>query len=155
MFRTDEAILVIRQFDVYPTGIEFTVDLRVRPTNEQMFDMPWELHSSRRRCPMAADALPDEFLRLGFSFPDGTTWANFVHNRPALDEEPDVPVVVGRGGGGGGDGWKMRYWMWPLPPAGDVMVYAAWPMFDIEEVSAVIDGESLRRVADDALQIWD
>jgi hypothetical protein len=156
VFRTDSAILVIRQFDVYPTGIEFTVDLRVKPTpDEPMFDMPWELQSRPGRAPVVDGTLPDEFLRLGFAFADGTSWTNFAHNFPEFDKEPTGPVVMGRGGGGGGDRWEMRYWMWPVPPAGDVVIYAAWPMFEIDEVSAVIDGTALRAAAAQAIEIWD
>jgi hypothetical protein len=150
LFRTDRAILVIRQFDVYPTGVEFTIDLRVRPTTNQLFDTPWELHWRSIRREPTGEVLPDDFLRIGFAFADGTTWTNFNHDFRGFDEDPTGPVVIGRGGGGGGHRWNMRYWMWPLPPAGDVVMYAEWPLFDIDEVSAVIDGAALRRDAEKA-----
>jgi hypothetical protein len=154
LFRTDRAILVIRQFDVYPTGVEFTVDLRVRPTSDQLSDTPWELHWRSLRQPRGED-LPDDFLRLGFQFADGTTWTNFGHDFRRFDEDPSGPVVIGRGGGGGGNRWNMRYWRWPLPPAGDLAVYAAWPSFDIDEVSGVIDATALRHDAENAQLIWE
>ena len=45
--------------------------------------------------------------------------------------------------------------MRPLPPAGDVVIYAAWPMFEIDGVPAVIDGTALRAAAAQAIEIWD
>jgi hypothetical protein len=154
LFRTDRAILVLGQIDVYPTGIEFTIDLRLRSTSDDPFGTPWELHRPTRQ-QRPGGALPDEFLRLGFAFADGATWTNFDHNLGRFDEEPTVPVVIGRGGGGGGDRWTMRYWMWPLPPAGDLVVYAEWPLFGIDEVSAVINATELRHDAASAQLIWE
>jgi hypothetical protein len=155
VFRTDRAILVIRRFDVYPVGIEFTIDLRVRRTSEELSDIPWELQWRSIRQQPKGDALPEEFLRIGFAFADGTSWTNFGRDVRRFDEEPTGPVVIGRGGGGDSDRWTMRYWMWPLPPAGDVVVYAEWPLFGIDEVSAVIDATALRRDAEDAQLIWE
>jgi hypothetical protein len=74
-------------------------------------------------------------------------WTNFIRGFPEFDKEPTGPVVTGRGGGGGCDRWEMRYWMWPLPPAGDVVIYAVWSIFEIDEVAAVIDGTALRAAA--------
>lgn len=155
LFRTDRAILVIGQIDVYPTGIEFTIDLRLRSTSDDLFDTPWEFHSRSIRHQRPSGELPDEFLRLGFAFADGATWTNFDHYLHRFDEEPTGPVVIGRGGGGGGDRWTMRYWMWPLPPAGELVAYAEWPLFGIDEVSAVIDATELRNDADRAQRIWE
>ncbi len=155
VFRTDRALLVIRQFDVYPNGLEFVIDLRVRPVSEDLWDTPWELHWRTLRRGGERAELPDEFLRLGVRFADGTTWTNVGHGHRPYDEEPTGPVVVGRGGGGGGDRWHMRYWMWPLPPPGDLTVYAAWPMFGIDETSVVLDATALREDAERAQIVWD
>lgn len=154
LFRTARAILVLRQFDVYPTGVEFTIDLRVRPTSDQLYDTPWELDWRSLRHQPSGEELPDDFLRLGFQFADGSTWTNFGPNFPRFDKEPEGPVVVGGSGGGGGNRWSMRYWMWPLPPPGDLVVYAAWPSFHIDEVSATVDATALRRDAENAQVIW-
>lgn len=154
LFGTDRALLTIRHFEVYKTGVEFLIDLQVKPNSYDLYETPWELQSRSRRHQRSLDDLPDEFLRLGFSFADGTTWTNLAHTYPKFDETPEQPVIIGRGGGGGGDRWSMGYWMWPLPPAGDVVVHAAWPLFDVDEVSAVIDGTELRQQAEHVQRFW-
>lgn len=153
--RTDRVILVVGGFDVYPTGLEFTIDLRLRTDPEtMMFDIPFELHARPGRRPMT-DPLPDEFLRLGFEFSDGSIWTNFTPVDLRPDRDPPDRVIIGRGGGGGSDGWRMRYWMWPLPPEGDLTVFAEWPLFDVAETSAVLDATAIRRAVADAEVIWD
>jgi hypothetical protein len=77
-------------------------------------------------------------------FSDGTKWTNLDWRYPSHDEEPSGPVVSGRGGGGGGDEWEMGYWVWPLPPEGEMTFVASWPLRNIPEQRATVDASELR-----------
>ncbi len=139
---------------MYPTGLEFTLDLRLRSNRDECFDTPWELqgygHRGRRAVPEVADYL----VRLGVEFSDGKTWSNVAPTSADWNEQPESPVLFGRGGGGGGDHWEMRYWLWPLPPPGQLTFHAAWPLFDIEETSASVDASALLEAAKQSELLW-
>lgn len=154
VFKTDDTLLVVHRFLVYPNGVEFSLTLVLRDTSYELEDIPWELrgHPGRR---LRDDSLPDEFLRFGMLFSDGTKWTNLDWRYPSHDEEPSGPVVSGRGGGGGGDEWEMGYWVWPLPPEGEMTFVASWPLRNIPEQRATVDASELRARAEDAEIIWE
>lgn len=149
IFKSDDALLVVDRFLAYPTGFEFTLSLFLRGPSDETVDMPWELHRPGR------SHLPEDFLRFGLQFGDGSKWTNLVWRHPLPNEDPVGPVVVGRGGGGGGDTWEMGYWVWPLPPEGDLTFVASWPVRGIPESRAVVDAGEIRARAEDAETIWE
>ena len=78
VFRTEQAILLVGRFDVYRTGVEFTIEVQVRDIDaddDELMDVPWERHGRRRR-PEPDDPLPDQFMRFGIVFADGSSWSN-------------------------------------------------------------------------------
>lgn len=152
IFRTESAILMAGQFVVYPAGVEFTLSLSLAPQAEEWFDCPWELHHHPRRGHSIPP--PEDLLRFGILYPDGSKWTNLLRSFPAPEEEPVGPVVMHRGGGGGGNSWKMAYWLWPLPPDGPLTFVAQWPALGVEESSASIDGSALRQAATEAEVVW-
>ena len=154
VFKTEDTLLVVHRFLVYPNGVEFTLSLLLRDASYELGDVPWELHGHPRRRPRS-DSIPDEFLRFGILFSDGTKWTNLDWRHPSPHEEPSGPVITGRGGGGGGDQWEMGYWMWPLPPEGDMTFVASWPVRDIAEQRAEVDATEIRNRADEAETIWE
>jgi len=143
-----EVILLVDQFRVHPAGLEFTLSLWLRNADEAMFDMPWELHQRR--------SSPDdpEFLRFGVQFADGRRWTNLPGPMPDFEAEPEGPVVMPRSGGGGGDHWDMDYWLWPLPPPGDLTFVADWPLHGVAETKATIDGQRIIDCSKTAEVIW-
>ncbi len=153
IFRTERAVLVAKQFEVYPSGVEFTIDLRLNGDDGQWFDTPWEpqRHGLRRK---VESEIPEDLLRLGIEFSDGQTWSNVASPTGGWRDPPDGPVLMGRGGGGGGDQWEMRYWLWPLPPDGDLVFHAAWPALDIDEVAVSISATALRETAANSEVLW-
>lgn len=151
LFKTDRAFLMAHRFLVYPAGIEFALNLRLRHPDDYQHELPWELRGRKR-----PDPPPDDFLRLGVLLNDGTKWTNLdwpdLNWRPG--RQPDHPVVICRGGGGGRDSYNMRYWMWPLPPAGPLIVVSEWPAYDIPETRVAVDATELRACAAEAETIW-
>lgn len=148
LFRTDEILLLAHRCLVYPTGVEFTLSLLLRDGGD-LHDVPWEL----RRPPHRGDPPPNDFVRFGIMFSDGSKWTNLRPWHPG--KEPAPPVVVGRGGGGGGGSWDMGYWIWPLPPEGSLTFAAEWPAHDLDEHRASVDADELRTKAGEAEIIWE
>lgn len=146
IFRTDQSILLVNDFRVYPIGLTFSLNLVLRKRNEDLADMPWDLHR-RRRVP---DPLPDDLLRFGILFANGSKWTNLGRQIPDPRHEPDRPVVRGQGGSGGDESWRTDFWMWPLPTDGPLTFVASWPAYDVPESTATIDGAELRRCAEAA-----
>lgn len=150
VFRTDDAILVIGKFDVYPTGATFSIDLQLRSENYDFEHMPWELH--HRGTSMRG--IPDDLIRLGIVFADGSSWSNLDARFASFDAAPPAPFVIARGGGGGGNSWSMEQWLWPLPPDGPLTLIAEWPSYGIAETRAVIDATALRVASSNAIDLW-
>ena len=58
-------------------------------------------------------------------------------------------------GGSGSDGtWSQSYWLWPLPPAGDLTFVCEWPALDIPESRASVDTAPIREAATQAITLW-
>ena len=146
IFKTDTALFTLEHLDVYPTGIEFTLYLRLR-TPLDWHGIPWEPDGRK----VSADNT--EFLRLGFEFPDGSKWTNLPGQEDPFGQEPDGPFVMNRGGGGGGSRWEMKQWIWPLPTAGDLVIHSAWPALGIDETSTAIDTKLFTKAAAKAEQL--
>jgi hypothetical protein len=151
VFWTNDAILIAGRFDVYPTGAEFTLQIELRVPDDGRTFMPWEFQGSP---PERDEDLPDDLLRLGVIFADGSSWSNLDAPRPGLDEEPLGPVVVPRSGGSDRGRWAMNMWLWPLPPDGPLTFVAEWPKFGIPESRADVDGSSVRAAAVQAESLW-
>jgi len=143
----NDAVIVLDHFQVFPTGLEFSLNLMLRIGLNHR-DIPWELTG-----PNDAGSDPS-FLRLGFSFSDGSKWTNAPEPMRTHDQEPAGPLLSNRGGGGGGRVWSMRQWLWPLPPAGDLTFYTAWPAFGVEETSVVIDATPFTDAAAKCRRLW-
>lgn len=156
LFHTEEAILVVGKFDVYLTGATFSIDLQLHTEDDDIaHNMPWERqHRARGRDALPDDDLPDELIRLGIVFADGSSWSNLDAWYPTWDEAPAGPVLMSRGGGGGGNSWSMEQWLWPLPPEGELTFVTAWPKYGIAETTAVLDATALRAAANDAIRLW-
>ncbi|MBK5267014.1 MAG: hypothetical protein JJE47_06210 [Acidimicrobiia bacterium] len=151
IFRTDQSILFVDDFRVYPIGLMFSLNLVLRNRNEDLAYMPWDVHWRRRRVP---DPLPDDLLRFGILFADGSKWTNLGGQIPDPRQEPHHPYVMGQGGGGGDHSWRTDFWMWPLPTDRPLTFVASWPAYEVPESTAIIDGAELRRCAEAAEVIW-
>lgn len=153
LIATDTAVMTADQFRVYPNGVAFTLSLSTREshhgTHHGMHGPPFQVHHHP-----GAKTIDDDFLRFGIQFGDGTKWTNAHDRFPAPDEDPVGPIVMSRGGGGGDNSWEMRYWMWPLPPAGPVSFVTSWPSEDVVETVVELDADEWRGLADSAQVLW-
>jgi hypothetical protein len=67
---------------------------------------------------------------------------------------PETPVLRSHGGGGSRRAWRQRYWLWPLPPAGELLLACEWPDLGIEFTTQTISADSLLAAARRARPLW-
>jgi hypothetical protein len=173
--RTDNVALAVDHVRVYPNGFQIVVSTRTNPR------LPPELRTggfasvtllaARSAAPDRDDAttplpppplLPHHRLhmgpRIGIRFSNGQS-AGADRQSPfevAKDEHgiPTGPVILGGGGGGGNGHFRFDYWVFPLPPPGELEVFAEWKIAGIEETSIVINGDDIRDAAQHATILW-
>lgn len=97
----------------------------------------------------AVDGYGTDRLLLGLEYADGRTTSG--PPGPPLDDLPEDAPLLHHGGGYGGDlSVDQTYFLSPLPPAGPVAFYCAWPSMGVAETRTEFDGsglaEAVRRV---------
>jgi hypothetical protein len=92
-------------------------------------------------------------LRFGVLFADGRRATNFGPPDPGAAESPPVALIP-RGGGGQPRFWRQEWWLWPLPATGDVTFVCEWPLYEIPERRATLDGDLVREAARRTRPVW-
>ena len=152
LLRTDTVAVSLGNFRAYPTGFEFTLHTRKRPTEEvrhrrghyEVLDpFAWEQHGESA----------ESRFRLGLLYADGRrAFGQFwPHDR---DQDSDAIVIWGGGGGGDDHTWDGAYWVHPLPPAGPLVFVATWPAHGVGEVRAELDATAMHLAAAEAVELW-
>lgn len=140
---------------VYPSGATLRLEL-----------------NGREPAPTGIEAGPGTW-RFGVQFSDGrkaTTFglgglARFGRGTPSSSTvtarairpgqpPPEGPLLQPRGGGGSRSVWRQDYWLWPLPPPGELIVACEWPNADIELTTTTINADLLRDAAGRARELW-
>jgi hypothetical protein len=166
--RSERAAVAIESTTVYPTGIEFVIDVRWR---EPSVEWLWPQGFDRRR---RGGGLPDELFRFGVQFSDGTKATSLgsgldvplavAYGAPsapatvvdaAAERVPRGPLLTARGGSGGGLRYSQTFWLWPLPPEGPLSFVCEWPALDIELTRVEVDSAPLREAAARGRPLWD
>lgn len=153
LFRTERALMMASHLNVFPAGLQLTIDLWAKESPKQdagHWTHPWENRHPPRDVP------EEDLLRLGVEFSDGSRWANTMGYPTWLghDDEPPAPMLVPQGGGGGPGRWEMKHWLWPLPTPGDLTFHVSWPSFGIAETSSTLDADQIRAAAERAEVVW-
>lgn len=144
--KTDELAVVLELLHAYPNGFTFTVAFQLRPPAPFDAFHPHRLHEV---------GIP----RFGFEFSNGQRVGDRtfpgMFDVPKDDNGiPTQPVLIPQGGGGGSSRWAQNFWVWPLPSAGPMVVYFAWPHHGIEESKLVLDGAEIRAAGENAPDLW-
>jgi len=109
--QTDAGAVLMDVARVWPTGVEFEVRLLARGDLEE-----------RGFGPPMPHGFPGDDLRFGLQFADGRRVTNLTEGFAGPEDEPSEPLLTSQGGGGGDSGWEERPWLWPLPPAGPLLL---------------------------------
>lgn len=152
--RSDQAAVMLTGMRAFTRGVAMSLHVRTRAPvkhldlHEQVFYGPYR-HDQDEEWQRSR-------LQWGFEFADGRRATN-VDAMPDLatpERAPARPVLMGRGGGGGDQTVDRDYWLWPLPPRGEVKIVCQWLQLGIQPTTSHIDGEQLVLAATRAQSIW-
>lgn len=147
--RTEKVAVALTNAAAFSTGIEFSLETRLRERDE--LSDPFGMRG--RQHVRGGGDLPDEVLRFGFELADGRRVTN-VARFPGFDEPQEGPVLIQRGGGGGERFWSFGYWLWPLPPPGSLTAVVEWPSEGIPLTRVELDAAALLEAAAESEQLW-
>lgn len=139
---TGEVAVALVRFTAYTTGLEFSLVAKRAP------DAGPRRTGRRLGAPLEED--PADGLRFGLGFSDG---------RKVLADswrggESDPPILWELGGHGSERSWEQDYWLWPLPPPGELTAVISWPTLGPEERSVALDAGAILAAADRAVVLW-
>jgi hypothetical protein len=140
--RSEQAAVAIIGISAYARGFEFFLARRIRPGTPGLDQDPTP--------DMVRRGEPADFP-VSVQFSDGRT---AISGRPRGDSEPTGPLLQSRGGGGTSHSQLLRWWVWPLPPAGPVEFICQWPVYGIGETRIGIDGQLILDAARRSVQLW-
>lgn len=161
LHRSPTTVVALRSAEVFSTGVSFNLSWVFRRGEEDeeawderrgLFFRPMGMHQGRAT---------RSALMFGVQLPDGSK-ASSGHQVPyglmGAGGQPAPPTLaLNNGGGGGGDdelAGTGTLWLWPLPPAGDLRLFAQWTDFGLDETSTTLDGGRLRDAASGVQQYW-
>jgi hypothetical protein len=79
----------------------------------------------------------------------------YLAKRDGLEPElPKGPVLMPPSGGGGGKRYDFKYWVWPLPPEGNVTVTCEWPARGLQLTDVELDGNAILRAGALSTDLW-
>lgn len=150
--RTPSVALQLHTGLAYPSGIEFSLQLlqRERPRDRFGGGPIHAWHMSRGETELGPDV-----LRFGIELSDGRKATVFdAHPFSKPDEAPAGPVLLQRGGGGGDRRFDVRFWLWPLPPPGELTFVAEWPSEGVELTRRPVDTAPILEAAARVEELW-
>jgi hypothetical protein len=153
--RTDHAIVVLVEIRAFPTGCLLDVKAAIRGDR---FDDPAHADPVLTYQP----DLPDEFLRVGVQYTDGSKATNlerhnFWWHTQGLAPAADRPLLLQEGGRarvGALLDIDMPMWLCPLPPAGRFDFVVEWPAAGIPLTRHPLDGTAIAGAARRARPYW-
>ena len=146
--QTDRSAVAVTGLSAYSTGFEIFLTARFRPPRgggpgEPSRAEPPEPRATRRS------------LRFGLQLSDGRKAIGEHAGRgPGSDTAPDGPILREFMGGGGPRSIVIRWWAWPLPPAGPLEFVCEWPALGIPETRSGIDAQSILDAAARSIPLW-
>ena len=151
--RTAAAAVSITRIAAYPVGFELEL-VTMSPQDTGGLDPLLFGPPNHRPAAGGTDAaIPEQMLRFGVQFSDGSKATNTSGYQPRAPRTPPAePIMQQRGGGGGGGSWSQSLWIWPLPPLGPLALVCEWPAAGIPltrvEIAAqmVLDAAARSRV---------
>jgi hypothetical protein len=146
LVNTDEIVIAVTAFRGYTTGFAFDLMVRLRtiPLRTRLTEMMRARNSD-------GSVAPDVF-RFGIRFADNRETT--AHEQVSTNEEtPGISLRLGASGGGATD-WTGTYWVWPLPPTGDVRFDCSWNAYNIADATTGISAASILDASHRALVLF-
>lgn len=139
----------IRSLTVYRRGFTVVLTARRKPKPEDFDPRRMPMHGAMLGDFWGED-LPDDFMRFGVQFADGSKATNIERLAWLGSDEPaKTPIMMPTGGGGG-----VSYWIWPLPQPGQLRFVCEWPSEAIAEQHLELDAEAVLEASARVEPIW-
>lgn len=167
---TGRVLVAAYHAEVYRQGCSVHVQVIVGRSGES--EQRWRelgavvLGGVERRFAVEEGRIPDDLVRFGVQYADGTkaTTLDAVpdasHASEDVGVEPPRPPVIKRqpkGGRGAEDrlDHEQRLWLWPLPPAEPFDLVVEWPAAGVPLTRVTVDGAALQQAAERVRPLWD
>jgi hypothetical protein len=151
LVQTDRQAVWLDAAEVYPSGVILTVVLHGRtPTRPGVGQSlgNWRFGVRFSSGQKAAVYGMGGMARL----PEHGSWVSALAATTAPG--PNEPVLRPLSGGGNRSRWRQRYWLWPLPPPGDLLCACEWPDRGMPLSTATIEAVALLDAATRARNLW-
>lgn len=145
-----DMVVFVSGLTVFRHGIEFTVEIRLRPGRERGENegrLVGDLHS------------PDSggnSLLLGVEFADGRRCSNAWSRRHTMRSPlaEDQPQLWPGGGGGSSRSASASWFLSPLPPPEGFRIVCAWPARNLPETITEVAGAPVQEAALRVRELW-
>jgi hypothetical protein len=144
--RTEAIAIVVDGLVAYSTGFSFRLAGRSRPEADGRARVGFDLMFHPRS---GQGELMSQLL-LGVEFADGRK-ATTLTIGPPQDRQP---TITNRGGGSGGGRFDTEYWVWPLPPPGDLVLALQWDGQGIPLTRVDLTEAAIREAATASEPLW-
>ena len=151
--RTADVAVAVWGVTAFDAGFELVV---ASLTRRRHMDLHRGNQFELLRRASADGVLPDELLRIGITFADGTKVTNVAGDPFAGGvDAPPARVLMPGGGSGSTRRSTQTYWCWPLPPAGPLTFVCEWPEHGIPLTEHTVDAAPILEASTRALRLWD
>ncbi len=89
-------------------------------------------------------------LRFSVRFSDGLVLGG-AGNAYSMGRDMGMRLT---GGGGSYERWNKRYWVWPIPPPGQIMFCCEWKQLGMRETKSALDAAKVRDAATRAIAVF-
>ena len=141
--RTPEVVVAVRGITSYSDGLHIAVVV-IFADHARAEDLAYSLQEYSRS--------PGRF-RVGLAFADGRKATSGQRDAPDVEQHAAAQLKL-LGSSQQGLVWSGDYWLWPLPPAGPLIVGCRWPDRAIPETLVQIDPAPLLTAAAASRSLW-
>jgi hypothetical protein len=153
LVRNERLAVWISRADAYPTGVLLHVELRGPEPARAGVEAG---NGTWRFGVQFSDGQKATTFGLG-AVGMGRYWimnlATAAAAKPS-DARPKGPQLRGRGGGGSRTLFSQSYWLWPLPPPGELLIACEWPNVGLGLTTTTISADELREAAARSRELW-
>ena len=143
--RTAEVVVAVRGITAYSDGLHLTVVV-LFADEQKSEDLAYSMNDFSRS--------PGRF-RFGCVFSDGRSATSGTRDAPVVEaRDVDAPGLLLLRSGSLGLQWTGEYWLYPLPPAGPLVLGCRWPDRGIPETLVEIDPAPLLTAAETSGPVW-
>lgn len=160
--RSQQMVMAVKGAEVYSTGCLLELVWTIRRGAES--DAEWATLTERcfnRPSYRYGTQGGGGGFRLGVAYPDGrkATADEWPHwGIEGVDPGPGPVLSTAGGGGGSGSDDEVtssaKFWLWPLPTAGELRIVAQWADVGMDQESIVVSGDVFASAAELVQPYW-